>query len=83
MDYKEYYYRLHKKDCEGIVYRKYEFKKNNYEMTKQFNLEQINCAIDFIDPAPSKRKKMKEKDIIKLINMRDRARKQGKFHEAD
>ena len=38
MDYKEYYYRLHKKNCEGIVYRKYELKKSNYEMTKQFNL---------------------------------------------
>jgi hypothetical protein len=83
MEYKEYYYRLHKKDCEGIIYRKYEFKKNNYEMTKQFNLEEINNVIDFIDPAQSQRKKMKEKDILRLITMRDKARKQGKFSEAD
>jgi len=83
MDYKEYYYRLHKKHCEGIVYRKYELKKNNYEMTKQFNLEEINNVIDFIDPAQSQRKKMKEKDILRLITMRDKARKQGKFSEAD
>jgi len=52
-------------------------------MTKQFNLEQINSALDFIDPAQSKRKKLKEKEIFRLITLRDKARKQGKFTEAD
>jgi len=52
-------------------------------MTKQFNLEEINNVIDFIDPAQSQRKKMKEKDILRLITMRDKARKQAKFSEAD
>ena len=52
-------------------------------MTKQLNLEEINNVIDFIDSAQSQRKKMKEKDILRLINMRDKARKQGKFSEAD
>jgi len=41
-EYKEYYYRIHKKQCEGLAYRKYELKKNGFEMVKQLKLEEIN-----------------------------------------
>jgi len=44
---------------EGIAYRKYELKKNGYEMIKQFNLEHINNTLDFIDSHLIKPRKMK------------------------
>ncbi len=53
------------------------------ELTKQLNLQQINSTLDFIDPALCKRKRVKEKEILRLITLRDKARKQGKFSQAD
>lgn len=32
MDYKDYYFKTHKKSCEGIAYRKYELRKNGFEL---------------------------------------------------
>jgi hypothetical protein len=43
--------------CEGIAYRKYELRKNGYEMIKQYNLEHVNNTLDFIDPQPLKKLK--------------------------
>jgi len=60
----------------------YTLKSNNYQLTKQLTLEQVN-AIELMDSAVTVRKKMKEKDILKLIAIRDKARRQGKFSEAD
>lgn len=52
-------------------------------MTKQLTLEEVNNTLDFIDGAATVRRKIKEKEIIKLIALRDKARKQGRFSEAD
>jgi cysteinyl-tRNA synthetase len=82
LEYKEYYYKLHKKMCEGIAYRKYEFRKNTYEMVKQFHLEQINDTLDFIQPHPAPHR-IKENEVVRLITQRDKARKQGDFKQAD
>ena len=46
-------------------------------------MEQVNSAIDLMDSTVIARKKMKEKEILKLIAIRDKARRQGKFSEAD
>lgn len=79
MDYKDYYFKTHKKSCEGIAYRKYELKKNGFEFIQQINLEQINSALDFLNPIPSKKERLKETEIIRLMNQRDKARKQGRY----
>lgn len=55
MEYKDYYFKTHKKSCEGVAYRKYELKKNGFELVQQVNLEQINSALDFLNPIPSKK----------------------------
>lgn len=60
VDYKDYYFKTHKKSCEGIAYRKYELKKNDFELIKQVNLEQINSPLDFIDSIPKQKEKLKE-----------------------
>lgn len=83
LEYKEHYYKLHKKMCEGIAYRKYEFRKNAYQMVKQFHLEQINDTLDFIQPHPAPHHHISETDVVRLITQRDKARKQGNFKEAD
>jgi hypothetical protein len=83
VDFKDHYFKTHKKLCEGTAYRKYELKKNGFEFVKQVNLEQINSSLDFIDPVSSKKEKLKENEIIRLIRQRDKARKQGRYKEAD
>ena len=50
-------------------------KKNNYELVKQLNLEELGSGVDLM----SKKKKMKEKEILRLIGIRDKARKQGRY----
>jgi cysteinyl-tRNA synthetase len=83
MDYKDYYFKTHKKSCEGIAYRKYELRKNGFEFVQQVNLEQINSALDFLNPATARKDRLKENEIIRMISQRDKARKQGKYKEAD
>ena len=46
------------------------------------SLEQIGSSYELIAP-PSKKQKLSESEICDLIRKRDKARKQGKYKEAD
>ena len=80
-DFQEFALKLHKKAQEGIAYKKLELKKNKYQEVKQVTLEQMGPVFEFIMPASVKRISVVE--IEEILSMREKARKQGRFRDAD
>lgn len=79
--YKINFQRLYKRHAEGVAYTVFYLENIEFVEVKHVNLQEIENAVDLV--SLSKQPKISPKIIEEKIFERERARKLGKFNQAD